>query len=130
VNHQRSAAVVEEGIWPVAKCSVWVQKGRLAGPVCVHFEHQQVSAVRPRWIIFPVFLGSRIEMRTGTCERRTFTFADVVDVDAVHAERQLRHLYVNTDTAARWAYLCGPDFLSLCVGDIRVGGLAKPCGSP
>src|SRR5271163_133369 len=85
VNHQRSAAFVEDGIWPVAKCGVWVQQRCLTGPVCVHFEHQQVSGVRPFRIIFSVMFGRRIEMRTGTCERRTFTFADVVDVDAVHA---------------------------------------------
>src|SRR5580700_1663519 len=130
VNHQRSAAFVENGVWPVAKCSVWVQKERLADPVCVHFEHEQVSSVRPFWIIFSVFLGSRIEMRTGTCESWTFTFADVVDVHAVQAGRQLRHPYVNANTAARGAYLSGTDFLSLCVDDIRVGGLPKPCGGP
>src|SRR5271168_812628 len=90
-----AGSVVKNGVWTVCKCGVWVQQRRLAGPVCAHCEHEQVSSVRPFWIIFSMMLGSRIEMRTRAGESRTFTFADVVDVDAVHAGRQLRHLDVN-----------------------------------
>ena len=48
MNHQRSAAFVEDGIWPLTKRGVWVQKRCLADSVGVHFEVEQVSGVRPR----------------------------------------------------------------------------------
>jgi hypothetical protein len=56
--------------------------------------------VRPFWIVRSVLLGTRVEMRTGASELRTFTFADVVNVNAVHTGRQLRNAYVNANSAA------------------------------
>jgi hypothetical protein len=83
MNHPRSAALVEYGVLFLAKCDVWV--GRLANAVGVHRETEQVSSMRPSWIIFAVFLGSRIEMWPSAYKSRTFTFTDVVNVNAVPA---------------------------------------------
>src|SRR5579863_8288059 len=69
-------------------------------------------------------------MRTGGGESRAFAFADVVNVNAVDSWRQLRHVYINSHTAARRAYHRGADVLSLCVDDVRVRGLRETWGGP
>jgi hypothetical protein len=48
-----------------------------------------------------------------------------MNVNAMRAGRQLRNLYVNANPAIGLVDRRGTDLLSLCVGNIRVGGLCR-----
>jgi len=122
VDHQSGAAIVEERIRAVAERDGLVDERRFRLPVLAHHKIQQVTGVRVGilGIIDSVVRHGRIEMAAGRGERRSFTLADRVDVDAVLSRRQLRD-------ADRYlhAILCGSDFggtdfRALCVDDVRV----------
>jgi hypothetical protein len=51
-----------------------------------------------------------------------------MNVNAMRAGRQLRNLYVDANPAIGLAYRRGTNLLSLCVDNIRAGGLCRRLG--
>src|ERR1700676_739573 len=64
-------------------------------------------------------------MRACACKSRTFTLAYRMNVNAMHAWRQLRYLYIDANSATGRTDRCSTDLLSFRVDDVRVGGVCR-----
>ena len=89
-------------------------------PAAFTSRFKRSPAYGPFRVVFAVLLRIGVQVRASAGEIRTITFADIVNVNAVYAGRQLRSIDFNV-----YAFFCGenpgrPDFLALTVDDIRV----------
>ena len=98
VNHDSSAAVVEERIRAAAERDAHRMQGCFTCTIGCDFEIQQITSVRTIRIVFAVFLHVRVEVASRSGERRAFALADGVNVNSVSARRHFLDIHQNANS--------------------------------
>jgi hypothetical protein len=120
VNHDRSAAIVEERIRTVTERDTHRMQGCFTCTISSDFEIQHITSVKTIRIVFAVFLRVRIKMPTGRGERWNFALSHGMNVNSVSAWRQLLDIHENANSIAGGHNSSSANLIPLGVYDICV----------